>query len=178
MDIINASRIAALVGALALAASCTSTREDGAGLEASPAQLASAEEEGAVPDYCPNVSLREGTAILRKGEGEAQQYIASIVSTSRSCRVLNGELRMKIGIAGRVVRGPAAKPGEVGLPIRVAVVRGTEVLYSKVGASGVTIQPGGTAEQFVYIDDAVVVPEPDRKNLVIYAGFDEGPERR
>ena len=83
---------------------------------------------------------------------------------------------MKIGISGRVVPGPAAKAGEIGLPIRIAVVRGVDVLYSQVGSTLVKVQAGGGSEQFVYVNQSVAVPEPARKDLAIYAGFDEGPQ--
>lgn len=171
----DASRIAAIVAAAALASACTSTDNAGAALEAAPPKMASAEPEGTVPDYCPNVSLREGTAILRKGLGDDLQYIASIVSTSRDCRIVDGQLRMKVGVSGRVVPGPAAKPGATSLPIRIAVVRGEEVLYSAKGSQTIEVKPGQGGDQFVYVDQAVAVPEPTAKNLVIYAGFDEGP---
>jgi hypothetical protein len=172
MDMFNAARTAALLGAAALAAACTANGGRPAALDGTPPKM-STEAEGVVPDYCPRITLREGTAILRKGEGPALQYVASIVSTSRECRVLNGELRMKVGIAGRVVPGPAAKAGELGLPIRIAVVQGADVLYSQMGSQAVSLTPGDTPN-FVYVDAAIVVPEPSRKDLVIYAGFDEG----
>ena len=174
MDMLNAARTATIIGALSLLAACTSNGDRAVQLDGTPPKM-STEAEGVVPDYCPRVSLREGTAILRKGDGPALQYVASIVSTSRECHVLNGELRMKVGISGRVVPGPAVKPGEVGLPIRIAIVQGTSVLYSQAGSQAVSLAPGNTPT-FIYVDSSIVVPEPSRKDLVIYAGFDEGPQ--
>lgn len=171
----NAARVTVLLGAAALVSACASTAKDDAPLVPPPG-MRTAAFEGTIPDYCPKVSLREGTAILRKGEAAALQYVASITSTTRDCRVVNGEMRMKIGISGRVVPGPAAKAGEIGLPIRIAVLAGTDVLYSQVGSPSVTLQPGGAAVQFVYVDQSVSIPEPTEKNLVIFAGFDEGPK--
>ena len=170
----NASRITVLVGALALASGCTSTKEDTS--LAPPPNMNASASEGTIPDYCPKVSLREGTAILRKGDGATLQYVASITSTTRDCRIVDGQMRIKVGVAGRVVPGPAAKAGEVGLPIRVVVTRGTEVLYSEIGSRQINMKPGMGAEQFVYVDQSVAVPEPTAKDLVIYAGFDEGPK--
>ena len=173
MDMFNAARTATLLGAVSLIAACTSNDRTVV-LDGTPPRM-SAAAEGVVPDYCPRVSLREGTAIMRKGDGPALQYVASIVSTSRECHVLNGELRMKVGISGRIVPGPAVKSGEVGLPIRIVVVQGATVLYSQIGSQAVSLQPGSTPT-FVYVDSSVVVPEPSSKDLVIYAGFDEGPQ--
>lgn len=154
---------------LGLAAACTSN--NGADVLDRPVAAA----EGKVPAYCPNVSLREGTAILRKTKGEDLAYVASIAATSRECHIVDGELRMKIGIEGRVVPGPATGPDAVRLPIRIAVVRGADVLYSRQGEQQVSLADG-TASTFVYVDGTVAVPEPTQKNLVIYAGFDEGPK--
>ncbi|MBC8130555.1 MAG: hypothetical protein H7Y08_09575 [Rhizobiaceae bacterium] len=174
MHMLTAARIASLA-AVALISACTSNSDSSAVLDGAPPRMASSEAEGRIPDYCPNVSLREGTSILRKGEGDALQYVASIVSTSRECRVLNGELRMKVGIAGRVVSGPAVVAGEVGLPLRIAILQGTDVLYSRQGSAAVTL--GAGAQQFVYVDQEIVVPEPPGRVLSVYAGFDEGPQR-
>lgn len=172
---LKAARIASLAAAVALFSSCTSSTDSGA-LDGAPPRMASAAGEGRIPDYCPNIALREGTAILRKGEAESLQYVASIVSTSRECRIVDGELRMKVGIAGRVVPGPAANAGELGLPIRVAIVQGTDVLYSRQGSAAVTLGADG-AQQFVYVDQQIAVPEPTGRTLSVYAGFDEGPGR-
>lgn len=177
----DACRAGMIVGAVALLSACTSGGGGGAGLDTgAPRPVAlpgSADPEGAIPRYCPQVSLREGTAILRKGAGDELQYVASIVSTSRECHIVDGELRMKVGVSGRVVPGPGLKPGAVALPIRVAVVRGGDVLYTAQGSQSVELQPAQGVNQFVYVDQAVAVPEPTARNLVIYAGFDEGPGR-
>lgn len=133
----------------------------------------SADAEGTVPDYCPRVSLREGTAILRKGAGENLQYIASITQTTRECRVVDGELRIKVGVSGRVVPGPAGGAGSASLPIRVAVTRnGAEVLYANKGTQSVSYATG-SAGRFVYVDEMVRVPEPAAKNYSIFVGFDD-----
>ncbi len=142
---------------------------DGVGVDAAAGQ-------GTVPDYCPQVSLREGTAILRRGEGDNLQYIASIASTTRSCRVLNGELYMEVGIAGRLVPGPAAKPGSAMLPIRVAILNSGQLVYSQLGQEQVSNDPAGGPKDFRYVDRSIRIPVPQGRSLVVYAGFDEGPQ--
>jgi hypothetical protein len=146
MDMFNAARITALLGAAALVSACASTKDD-APLVPPPASMNAAASDGTIPDYCPRVSLREGTAILRKGDGAALQYVASITSTTRDCRIVDGQLRMKIGV------------------------------YSQIGSRAVTVKPGGGAEPFVYVDQSVAVPEPTEKDITVYAGFDEGPKK-
>lgn len=167
----HAARLAALAMTLGLVAGCTTS---------DPARTAAAEAVnadnalGKVPAYCPQVSLREGTAILRKGEGEELQYIASITTTTRSCRVRDGQLYMEVGIAGRVVPGPAAKTGGATLPIRVAITDSGKVVYSNLGQQQVSVSHNSGPQNFTYVDRDVRLPEPQAKTLTIYAGFDEG----
>lgn len=157
---------------LAAASACTAARDPGEIPEA-PRRPQSVDAEGIVPEYCPRIALREGTAILREGTGDAMEYIASITSTVRECHVVDGELRMRVGASGRVVAGPAGRSGTATLPIRVAVAGAGDVLYSNKGAAQASYGPGVTG-RFVYVDEAVRVPEPTAKNYVIFVGFDEG----
>ncbi|WP_148640011.1 MULTISPECIES: hypothetical protein [unclassified Aureimonas] len=143
-----------------------------ASLPASAAQVATA---GSVPDYCPPVALREGTAILRKGAGDSIDYVASITGTTRSCRERDGQYLLEVAVTGRVVPGPAAKGGTVNLPVRVAIVDNGKLVYSQLGQQGVLLDSSGGAVNFTYVDRAVRFPKPTGRTLVIYAGFDEGP---
>ena len=143
-----------------------------ASLPASAAQVASA---GKVPDYCPPVALREGTAILRKSAGDAVDYVASITGTSRSCRERDGAYLLEVGVTGRVVPGPASKGGTVNLPVRVAIVDNGKVVYSQLGQQGVLLDSSGGAVSFTYVDRAIRFPAPTARALTIYAGCDEGP---
>ncbi len=160
---------------LAGTAACTSTREPGDIPEA-PRRPQSVEADGVVPEYCPRIALRENTAVLRKGTGESMDYIASITETVRECRVADGELRMRVGVSGRVVAGPAGRSGTATLPVRVAVRGGTgEVLYSEKGSVQASFG-SGVPGRFAFVDGNVRVPEPTAKNYVIFVGFDEGAD--
>ncbi|KAB0679567.1 hypothetical protein [Aureimonas leprariae] len=165
-------RIALALAAISALAACNSTRE-AADIPAAPHRPQSVDTEGVVPEYCPKISLRENTAILRKGEIGKQQYIASITQTTRECHVLNGELYLKVGVSGRVVAGPAGEGGTAALPIRVAVVSGADTLYSNRGTQSVAYAQGSPG-RFVYVDEAIRVPEPPARNYAIFVGFDEG----
>lgn len=180
MDMVFPGRLVAVSSALLLLAGCAST-DSGAALEDSvasitPAPGASASfESGTVPEYCPTVSLREGTEILTRQTGDAVAYQASISETSRDCRIVDGQLRMRIGVTGLLTPGPRAAPGAVQLPVRVAIVQGDDVLYSQLGQQTVSVDPVGGAQQFIYVDEGIAIPERTERDLVIYAGFDEGP---
>lgn len=170
----KSSTLAGVVAAGLLTAACSTS---GTGTPAAPPvvrPVQTAESAGVVPDYCPQVSLREGTAILRRGAGDNLQYIASIASTTRSCRVKDGQLYMEIGVAGRLVPGLSAKPGTTQLPIRIAIVDAGKVAYSKLGQVSVSTDPAGGPQSFSYVDRAIRIPVPAGKTLVVFAGFDEG----
>ena len=75
--------------------------------------------------------VRTGAATLmigsKPGEGEPSaldlRYQGSIVRTARECHVNAGVMTMKVGVEGRVVTGPAGGPGDVDVPLRLAVVQ-------------------------------------------------------
>ena len=91
-------------------------------------------------------------------------YQASITDVTRDCSNANGQLSMKIAVAGKVVPGPMFAPGTITMPIRVAVMHGTEVLYSQIHPYQVQVTDPSAATQFVFTDQNVVVPEPTAQN--------------
>jgi len=131
--------------------------------------------------YCPNINLREGTAFFssyaKGGQDDPTKlaYQASIADVTRACVTRDGTLTIDVAAAGKIVPGPAGAPASVTLPIRVVVVRGDEVLYSKLTQFPVSLTDKTAATQFVFNDKGVSVPVPAEQNIRIYAGFDEGP---
>ncbi|MER8604956.1 hypothetical protein NKH48_14535 [Mesorhizobium sp. M1233] len=101
-------------------------------------------------------------------------YQASITDVTRDCSRANSSLSMKIAVAGKVVPGPMFTPGTITMPIRIAVMHGTEVLYSQLHSYQVQVTDPSSATQFVFTDSNVVVPEPTAKDYQAYAGYDEG----
>lgn len=134
--------------------------------------------------YCPPITLREGTAYFNSyakgGQDDPSKVIhqASITDVTRNCSRAGGMLTINVAVAGKVVPGPAGAAGAVKMPIRVAVVRGEEVLYSKLHNFQTTISDTSSATQFVFNDPAVTIPEPAEQNVRIYAGYDEGPPKK
>jgi len=178
MHMVMALRGAVICGALALVSACTSTNQttELAGSPADPTQAANAgEAQGTEAPFCPRVSLREGTAILRKEKDGAVDYVASISDTTRDCRIVDGKLRITVGAVGRLMPGPAATARTVQLPVRVAVTQGDSVVYSNLGKIAVPVAKGGVAQTFRYIDSKITIPDATNRNVVIYTGFDEGP---
>lgn len=146
-----------------------------------PSETISAEELRA---YCPRVTLRSGTAFYNSYEKGGQDdpakitYQASISEVTRSCNYGSDMLTMNVAAAGKVVPGPVARDGSVTMPIRVVVVRGDEVLYSKLHPYAVQIAAKAAATQFVFSDTAVTFPIPSARNVEVLVGFDEGPAKK
>jgi hypothetical protein len=130
--------------------------------------------------YCPSVRLREGTNFYRTYDKGAQDDPASVIyqaalgETTRSCTYNNGILGMTVAASGRIVPGPKGRAGTINMPIRVAVTRGDEVLYSKLHKQQVQISETG-ATQFVFTDAEVSFPQPTQRDITIFIGYDEGP---
>ncbi len=136
----------------------------------------------ALTDYCPSVRLRDGTEAYRvvpKGadqqDADKVQYQATIVSVARECSYVGENLEIKVGARGRVITGPAGKPGEFQVPVRVAVTEGGDTIYSKLYRPTATIPAGSASNRFSFVDQNVVIPAPRNTNVRIYIGFDPGP---
>jgi hypothetical protein len=149
--------------------------------------------------YCPTVTLREGTAFYStyaKGARKARTdeddplanpnaqpdnsasriYQAAISDVTRSCYYIGGMLTMTVAAAGKVVPGPMAKVGSVTLPIRVAVLRDGEAIYSNLAKYPVQIADTSEAAQFLYSNANVTFEAPAKHNIQVFVGFDAGPE--
>lgn len=133
----------------------------------------------ALEQFCPRITLRSGTAYYDRyekgGDGDPGRiiYQASITDVSRSCRPDNDKVRITAALAGRIVPGPKGKPGTVTVPIRVAVVKGDQVIYSKLFKHDV--ETGQSATEFIFSDPDIVIPKPDRPDIAIFIGYDPGP---
>ncbi|RWO40712.1 MAG: hypothetical protein EOS12_25045 [Mesorhizobium sp.] len=100
-------------------------------------------------------------------------YQASVSDVTRDCSRANGQLTMKIAVAGKIVPGPKFSPGTITMPIRTAVMHGTEVLYSQLHQYQVQVTDPSVATQFVFTDSNVVVPAPTAQDYQAFAGYDE-----
>ncbi|RUX92990.1 MULTISPECIES: hypothetical protein [unclassified Mesorhizobium] len=100
-------------------------------------------------------------------------YQASVSDVTRDCSRANGQLTMKIAVAGKIVPGPKFSPGTITMPIRTAVMHGTDVLYSQIHQYQVQVTDPSVATQFVFTDSNIVVPEPTAQDYQAFAGYDE-----
>ena len=173
----------ALCGFILVVAGCQSGDSAavlGAGGEGKPEKI----QQSELTAYCPQVTLREGTAFFssyaKGGQDDPAKlsYQASISDVTRSCSRANGLLTLNVGVAGRIVPGPAGVAGSVKMPIRIAVLQGDTVLYSQLHNHEVALDGSGAATQFIFNDPNVTVPIPSEESLQVFAGYDEGPPKK
>jgi hypothetical protein len=134
---------------------------------------------------CPPVEVRQGASTLTvspPGDNSAMsvRYQGEFVRMARNCTVDNGTMAMRLGIEGRVIVGPTGGPGEVDVPLRIAVVQetpgGTKPVATKFIRIPVTLGPGDGSKLFSYVEGELsfTVPSPTSQldDYVAYIGFD------
>lgn len=136
---------------------------------------------------CPLIDIRQGAATLTipppppDGSNDAMslKYQGTFVRAARDCKVVNGQLVMKIGVQGRVIVGPAGGPGEVEVPLRLAVVdqatSGSKTILTKLIRIPVMIASDDAGAVFTHIEDNFAFPLPssaELDNYLVYIGFD------
>ena len=144
---------------------------------------------------CPLVDVRKGASTLSVNANErdpaaiALRYQVTIGRTARQCAVVGTDMRIKVGVQGRVILGPAGAPGNVEVPLRYAVVEeGPEprTIVTKFFLIPVAVGPDRTNVPFTHVEEDLTFPMPkatdDLDSYVIYVGFDpqsaKPPERK
>ncbi len=136
--------------------------------------------------FCPKTILRAGTETYRTFEGGVKkdepgalnslQFQSTITDVARECNYSPSNLNMRVGVKGRVINGPTGLTGTLNVPLRVAIANtANEVVYSQLHQVPVTIPEGGSNAFFSFVASNINIPVPDKNNLVVYVGFDEGP---
>lgn len=164
----------------------TNATEDtlGLGQQASTAESNATANDQArnLRGFCPRTIIRDGTETYREFDPPLENgstpvsFQSTIREVARECNYSGSNLNVRVGVRGRAINGPSGKTGDFLVPIRVAVVDAArEVKYSVLHQVSVTIPPTSNTSAFSFIDSNINLPAPDKPNLVIYVGFDEGP---
>lgn len=137
---------------------------------------------------CPSVELLDGTAAMRQGARDQARGItfqAAIFDLARECNDNGTTQRIKVGVQGRLVLGDNGKPGTYSVPVRVAVRKGDQVVYSKLSPVSVTVPQEETQAPFVLIDEGIALPvsaNDPADEYVIFVGLDphgkSAPEKK
>ncbi|HXW71724.1 MAG TPA: hypothetical protein VEK34_09835 [Methylocella sp.] len=137
--------------------------------------------------FCPQVLILEGTAASRAYAGTPQsntnlRYQYSLTDTARECTLNGDDLAIKIGVAGKVLLGPAGAPGPFSVPVRMAILteRDNKPVTSKIYRATVNVAAGQTSADFTVVSDPLEVPfikDHAEDDYTIKVGIDEGPEK-
>jgi len=140
---------------------------------------------GATPDVeCPYLQIREGASTLTIGTGGnnaamALKYQGTFVRAARQCAVVAGQMVMKVGVEGRIILGPQGGPGQIAVPLRIAVVDETpsasKTIVTKLILIPVTVQSADDNPTFAHVEDNLTFPLPssaELENYIVYIGFD------
>lgn len=140
---------------------------------------------GAAPDLqCPYIDVREGASTLTvrtAGDNPALslKYQGTIVRAARQCALVNGQMVMKVGIEGRIILGPKGAPGQITVPLRIAIVDQppgqSHTILTKLILIPVTIASLDDNPSFTHVEDGLAFPMPasgDLDDYIVYIGFD------
>lgn len=140
----------------------------------------------AQPDFdCPYIDIRRGAGTLTipppppDGANEAMslKYQGTFVRAARECKVVANQMVMRVGIEGRIIVGPAGAPGQVEVPVRLAVVQSPLTTPKTIITKLVRIPVMVNAQNvsFTYIEEGLTFPMPSAAVLddyIVYIGFD------
>lgn len=182
-------RFAALGGFAALLAGCSMGGMFGGGTASNgnlqnatqtPQALAQAQTNAlpVIATECPPIKVRLGGEAMyyygggRVGDAKALQYQGVIDETSRNCVVSNGQITVNMGVTGRVLLGPAGNQSSVNAPIRFAVERDGQAIFSEKYTIPVAITPPAQMAEFVKVVENVTIPYLGGESITIWVGFD------
>ena len=118
-----------------------------------------------------------GEALFYYGKGKvgdphALNYQAVLDKQSRYCVVSNGLITVKMGVVGRVLLGPQGNQNSVNAPIRFAVERDGQAVFSEKYTVAVPLTPPARSAEFVKVVENVAIPYLGGETITIWVGFD------
>lgn len=133
------------------------------------------------PDYCPDLRILDGAEVMRRYERGREDdpaaviWQASFADTARECLYDGqGNVTIKVGVAGRAVAGPKGGAGEITVPFKIAVVKYKEALLGTEAYSLSLVVPATGSVTFAEVRE-ITVPSPgEDRDYLIYVGFDVG----
>ncbi len=130
---------------------------------------------------CPPVEIDEGGAAARVGgpENASVRYQFAISQTARECApVSTNQFTLKVGVSGRLLIGPAGKPGSYSAPLRVTVrdQNTKKDAFTKVYKVEASVPDAGDAP-FNLVTEPIVLPMTRTEladDYTLTVGFDNG----
>src|SRR5579862_872092 len=126
---------------------------------------------------CPLINIRSGASTLTIGATSSSAGDADSTNNGAMAVRYQGTFVMKIGVEGRIIIGPAGGPGQVDVPLRIAVVEETTAhtkpIVTQLIRIPVTVASATENPTFTHIEEGVTFPMPaNLDNYVVYIGFD------
>lgn len=157
-----------------------STNNNLANAQTSQAAIAQAAPSAlpAIATECPPIKVRNGGGALfsyadrKTGDARALQFQAVIDKQSRNCIVSNGLITVKMGVVGRLLLGPEGQQRDYTLPIRFAVERDQQAVFSQKYDIPVNVTAPSQSEEFVKVVENVAIPYLGGEDITIWVGFD------
>ena len=182
-------RVAAIGALAAVLAGCSMGGMMGSGAPAeqnlqnataTPAAMAEAQSNAlpAIATECPPIKVRPGGEAMyyygggQVGNARDLQYQGVIEESSRNCVVSNGLITVQMGVVGRVLLGPAGNQKSVTAPVRFAVERDGQAVFSEKYSIPVELTPPAQSAEFVKVVDNVAIPYLGGEDITIWVGFD------
>ncbi len=196
-----AIRVAVALGGAAIVAGCSTGSlpslsgtlpgwfSRSGGSPAAEAQAQATAVGGKVLDEdCPGVDVRTGAGTLaiaakqKDATANDLRYQLTFIELARQCVVDGaGTVRMRVGVQGRAVVGPAGAPPQITAPIRYAVVQeGVQPKTIVTKFRRVPVQLASGSAVFTDIEDDLSFPMPPidlLQRYVVYVGFDDAGDR-
>ncbi|MDB5588077.1 MAG: hypothetical protein JWP26_3047 [Devosia sp.] len=149
---------------------------------ATPTAMAQAQTSAlpAIATACPPIKVRTGTEAMfyygngKVGDPRTLQYQGVIDKSTRNCVVSNGLITVQMGVEGRVLLGPTGTQTSVTVPIRFAVERDKQAIFSEKYQIPVAITPPAQAGNFIKVVQNVAIPYLGGEDITIWVGFDTG----
>jgi hypothetical protein len=171
--------IALVLGGVALAG-CASTSQTTASKTNPDGSISSNKVANSDID-CPAMQVRSGASTWQVPAGSTTtnlHYQGSLGQLARECAVLGDSMTIKVGVEGRVLVGPKGTPGNISVPLRIALVQeGSQPrpVWSKFYSIPVNVPPGQTQITFTHVEDDLTFAIPSSRDIsgyVIYVGYD------
>jgi hypothetical protein len=128
---------------------------------------------------CPELGILENAAGYRGGTAAQQAsgvaFQASIANTARECIFQGNQLRLRVGVEGRVLLGQNGKPGTFTVPVRVVVKRRNDIVAQRFARLSVTVPGNDTQADFAHVEENILIPITENDpgdEYDVYVGLD------